>query len=106
MMINLNTTTLSVLIAGLYCTEHEVNSLAIPQSVWLSIAEKLEYFLPTWDYNRISFEEWVDTCLMILPKVMLAPSNIEDLQNSTLYWEVPNGNAVLVISMDIGVIND
>ena len=43
--VELETTTLSVLIAGLYCTEHEVNSMAIPQSLWLEIAEKVEYFL-------------------------------------------------------------
>lgn len=105
-LVNLDVNTLSVLVAGLYCSEHEVNSLAIPQSVWLSIAEKLEYFLPSWNYEVISFEEWISTCLMILPKPMLTSSDIKELQGSTLYWEAHNGNVILVVSMDIGVIND
>lgn len=104
-LVDLDVNTLSVLIAGIYCSEHQVESIAIPQSVWLSIAEKLEYFLPDWDYNIISFEEWISTCLMILPKPMLDEEDIEKLQGSTLYWEAPNGNIILVISMDIGVIN-
>lgn len=104
--VNLSLSTLSVLIAGMYCSCHSVDSMAIPQSLWLSIAEKLEYFLPDWDYDKISFEEWVDTHLLILPKPMLSEEEVEDLQNTTLYWEHPNGNVVLSVSMDIGVIND
>ena len=105
MMINLDTYTLSVLIAGLYCTDHQVDSLAIPQSVWLAVAEKLEYFLPDWNYKIITFEEWIRTHLLILPKVMLSEEEVKELENNTLYWETPNGNALLVVSMDIGVIN-
>lgn len=103
--VKLETNTLSVLVAGLYCVNHMVDSIAIPQSVWLSIAEKLEYFLPMWDYDKISFEEWVDTHLLILPKPMLSDEELTDLQSNSLYWETPNGNVILIISMDIGVIN-
>ena len=97
--------TLSVLVAGLYCTTHNTNALAIPQSVYLQIAEKLEYFLPNWDYDKISFEDWIETCLLIYPKVLIGDEELEDLQANTLYWEQSNGNAILVISMNIGVIN-
>ena len=103
--VNLETNTLSVLIAGLYCVNHMVDSIAIPQSVWLSIAEKLEYFLSLWDYDIISFEEWIDTHLLILPKPMLSDEELTDLQSNTLYWETPNGNVILIISMNMGVIN-
>lgn len=103
--VNLEIGTLSVLIAGLYCANHMVDSLAIPQSVWLSVAEKLEYFLPVWDYNKISFEEWIDTHLLILPKPMISDEELSELENNTLYWEIPNGNVILFISMDIGVLN-
>lgn len=103
--VDLNTDTLSVLIAGIYCTGHQVNSAAIPQSVWLSVAEKLEFFLPNWDYSKISFEQWVGTHLLIMPKPMLDENEIKELESSTLYWEVPNGNIMLIISMDIKPIN-
>ncbi len=104
--VDLNLNTLSVLVAGVYCTAHGVDSIAIPQSVWITIAEKLEYFLPSWNYEIISFEEWIEYCLMIYPKQLLEDETIEEMQNTTLYWEYPNGNAILSISMDIGVINN
>ena len=103
--IQLNTTTLAVLISGLYCTDNNVDSRAIPLQVWLDIAEKLEYFLPYWNFNEISFEDWVNKHLSILPKILLTDEDIEDMIQSTMYWEHPNGNMVLSISMDIRPIN-
>ena len=97
-LIDLNTDTLAVLTAGLYCTYNEVNSIAIP--------EKLEYFLTLWDYDVISFEDWIKNCLLIYPKEMFAEEEIQQLQKNTLYWEYPNGNVILFISMDISVINN
>ena len=87
--IELETNTLAVLIAGLYCTYNEVNSIAIPESVFLSIAEKLEYFLPLWDYDVISFEDWIKNCLLIYPKQMFAEEELKQLQENSLYWEYP-----------------
>ena len=104
--VELETGTLAVLIAGLYSVEYNVNALAIPESTFLQIAEKLEHFLPNWDFNKISFEDWIRTGLIIYPKPMLSQEEVEDLQDSTIYWEVPNGNVILVVSMDIRVIND
>lgn len=103
--VELETSTLAVLVAGLYSIRYNIDAMAIPQSVYLQIAEKLEYFLPDWDYDKISFEEWINTSLMIYPKVLFAEEDIEDMKNNTLYWEVSNGNAVLVVSMDVSVIN-
>lgn len=103
--VNLETNTLSVLIAGVYCVNHMVDSIAIPESVWLNIAEKLESYLLSWDYEQISFEEWINTHLLILPKPMLSDKELTELQNNTLYWEIPNGNVILIVSMDVGVIN-
>ena len=104
-IVELETSTLSVLIAGLYCTFHEVDSLAIPESIYLYVAEQLEYFLPNWNYGIISFEDWVKNCLTILPKVMLDEEDIKYLQENTLYTEMMNGNAQLIVSMDIRGIN-
>lgn len=104
--VNLNTETLAVLVAGIYCTEHEVDSMAIPHSLWLEIAEKIEYFLPLWDYDKISFEEWVNKCLLIYPTVMLDSEDLKEMQEIPLYWERLNGNVLLSVSMDIREINN
>lgn len=104
--VELNTNTLAVLIAGIYCTEHDVNSMAIPQSLWMEIAEKVEYFLPLWDYEKITFEEWVENGLFIYPTTMLSSEDLDYLQKNTLYWERINGNVQLTISMDIKLINN
>lgn len=104
--VELQTSTLAVLIAGMYCTSHEVNSLAIPESIWLNIAERLEFFIPNWNYDVISFEDWVNNFLTIYPKEMLSDEDIKYMQENTLYSELPNGNVVLVVSMDVKPIND
>ena len=104
--VDLETGTLAVLVSGLYCADHGVDAKAIPSSIWISIAEKLEYFLPMWDYDRISFEDWIKNCLLIYPKEMFAEDELEQLQGQSLYWEFPNGRTILFISMDISVINN
>ena len=106
MKIELSTNTTAVLIAGLYCTYNDIDGIAIPESVFLSIAEKLEFFASDWNYDVISFEDWIKNCLLIIPKVLLTEEDIQDMQSSTLYWEYPNGNMILVISMDIRPINE
>lgn len=98
--------TLATLIAGLYCADNNVDSMAIPYSIWIAIAEKLEYFLPEWDYENITFEQFIKNCVLIYPKQMIPEAELEDMQKNTLYWEYPNGNVILAISMDISVINN
>ena len=106
-LVELETSTLAVLVAGMYCTENQVDSVAIPQSVWLSIAEKLEYFIGNglWDFNKMSFEEWIRTGLFIFPKPLLEEEVIKEMMDKPLYWEAGNGNVILSISMDVSEIN-
>lgn len=103
--VELETSTLSVLIAGLYCTYNEVNSIAVPESVWMYVAEQLENFLPKWNYDVISFEDWIKHSLTILPKPLLEEVDIKYLKENTLYSEINNGNVVLVVSMDVQGVN-
>lgn len=107
-LVELETSTLAVLVAGIYCTDNQVDSMAIPQSTWLSIAEKLEYFLENnlWDFEKISFEDWVANCLFIFPKEILDEDTLKDMMTDCLYWEVPNGNLILSVSMSIKEINN
>lgn len=106
-LVELETPTLAVLVAGMYCTDHQIDSMAIPQSIWLGIAEKLAFFIEggLWDFNKLSFEDWVATSLFIYPKELLDENMIDEMQAKTLYWEIPNGNVLLSISMDINGIN-
>lgn len=104
--VDLKTDTLAVLIGGLYCIYHNINSIAVPENVYVSIAEKLELFLPNWNYDNISFEEWVEKCLTIIPKDIVTEDDLKYLQENTLYYEMNNGGVILVVSMDIGGINE
>ena len=106
-LIELDKNTLAVLIAGMYCTENQVDSMAIPQSVWLSIAEKLAYFIDGGfgDFNKVSFEDWIATGLFIYPTELLDEDTLADMMANTLYWEAVNGNVILSVSMDVGGIN-
>lgn len=105
--VDLNIDTLSMLIAGIYCSANHVDAKAIPSEIWLEIAEKLEYFLTsTWDYIEYPFEDWICNRLYIYPKFLINEEDLKELQSSTLYWEKSNGNVILSISMDIHEINN
>ena len=104
--VSLEKSTLATLIAGLYCLYSDIDPIAIPESVYLEIAEKLVYFLISWDYEKITFEDWIKYGLMIYPKEMLSEEDLKYLQENTLYWERINGNVTLIVSMDISDINE
>lgn len=94
-------TTFSVLISGLYCGFHGVDPMAIPESVWMEIVEKLESYLDKWDYDVCSLEQFFQNNLIIYPRTMLDDATVKDMKENTLYWERVNGNVILSISMDM-----
>ena len=93
--------TLATLIAGLYCSFSAVNPIAVPEGAWILIAERLTEYLKDWDYSLESIEDWCKYDLLIIPKPMLSDDDIEDYQKNTEYFEVPNGNVLLVVTFDI-----
>ena len=93
--------TLAVLIAGLHTSYTGINPSAIPSSVYIEIAEKISEELPSWDYSKYSFEDWIQYSLLIAPYQMFSPEEIKELQGNTVYYERMNGNAVLVISWEL-----
>ena len=99
----LATETLAVLIAGLYTSFSDINPMAIPQSLWLEIAEKLEPHLENWDYGKISFEDWIKYNLFIYPTMALDDDTLKDIKETTEYFERVNGNVLLSVSMDMGM---
>ena len=89
------------MIAGLYATFSDLNPVAVPQSLWLEIAEKLEPYLDEWDYEKLSFEDWVKYNLFIYPTQALDEDTLLELMESTIYFERVNGNVLLSISMEM-----
>ena len=100
-LVELKTESLAGLIAGIYCTRYNIHAMVIPQQLWIEVAEKLSEYLQVWDYNIISLEDWIETCLIIYPKAIFDDETLKEIQDTTLYWESNNGNVVLIISMDL-----
>ena len=99
--VTLSVSTLSILIAGLYSVFTDVNPMAIPESLYLEIAEKLVPYLDEWDYGKLSFEDWVKYNLFIYPTQALDEETLLELMESTIYFERVNGNVLLSISMEM-----
>lgn len=99
--IKINIATLSTLIAGIYCTVAHIDPIAIPTSIYIELAEKIVPYLETWDYDKISFEQWVETQLLIIPKAMCNDDDIEAFKKNTVYLERENGNAILIVTFEV-----
>ena len=107
----MNIDSLTGLLAGLYTHYSEVRVEAIPSSLYYELAEKLAAYLPFWDYDKCSLEDWIKTMLLILPKVMIPESDLEYMKaNNQIYIERWEGNVVLICSAPVilkeGVNND
>ena len=94
--IKLYVSTLAVLIAGLYSTYSAVDPMAIPHSLYLELAEYLVDYLENWDYEKISFEDWIKYNLVIAPLEMFSASDFQELKENDLYIERSLGNVTLV----------
>ena len=99
--IKIEIATLSTLIAGIYCTVSQIDPMAVPTSVYIELAEKIAPYLEDWDYDKISFEQWIETSLLIVPKVMCSDEDIEEFKQNTVYLERENGNAILVVTFEV-----
>lgn len=99
--IKIEVATLSTLIAGIYCAVSQIDPIAVPTSIYIEIAEKLVPFLENWDYDRISFEEWIETHLLIIPKALCSEEDIEEMKKNTVYLERESGNAILIVTFEV-----
>lgn len=99
--IKIEVSTLATLIAGLYCTMASVDPMAIPSSIYIELAEKLVPYLEEWDYDELTFEQWVGANLLIIPKVLCSEDDIEELKKNTVYLERENGNAILIVTFEV-----
>jgi len=99
--IQISVATLSTLIAGIYCTVSHVDPIAIPTSIYIEIAEKIVPFLEEWDYEKMSFEQWIEKELLIIPKVLCSDEDIEEMKKNTVYLERENGRAILIVTFEV-----
>lgn len=96
--------TLSVLLTGLYVSNTGIMIEAIPSSFFIEVGEVVAEFLPTWDYSKLSFEDWIRNFLIIAPKELFSESELEEYQNENeLYIERRLGNVMLVATAKIKV---
>ena len=102
--IKLELSTLATLIAGLYCLYAVVDPVAIPQSVYVELCEKLQPYLENWNYSELSFEDWVKYNLIIAPIELFTKEEIEEFKRNEIYFERHNGNIILVATAK--VVND
>lgn len=93
--------TLATLIAGLYCLNSVVDPVAIPTSVYIELCEKLVPFLDGWDYEKLSFEDWVKYNLIIAPKMMFSDEDVEAFKKNTIYFERDNGPVLLIATAEV-----
>lgn len=96
--IRIEETTLAIIIAGLYTAYNSVNVYAVPYDVYLMIAKELISYLENWDYDNITFEQWIEHNLLIYPKQAFAEDELTSAKNNDIYLEYPAGNVVLVIT--------
>ena len=94
--LNIDLGTLSILISGLYISYSGISSEAIPPSLFIEVAEKLSEYLPNWDYEKISFEKWIETSLIIAPKILFSEEELENCKNNEIFIERQLGNVVLI----------
>ena len=92
--------TLATLISGLYCTYTATDPLAIPTSLYIELAEKLVPYLEKWDYEKLSFEDWIKYNLLIVPKVMIE-DDIDEYKKNEMYFERENGRVILVVTAEM-----
>ena len=92
--------TLATLLSGLYSFYSTVNPSAIPTSLYIELAEKLIPYLKNWDYDKLSFEDWVKYTLLIVP-MPLIEDEINEYRENELYFERECGNIVLVVTAEM-----
>ena len=92
--------TLATLLSGLYSFYSTVNPSAIPTLLYIELAEKLIPYLKNWDYDKLSFEDWVKYNLLIVP-MPLIEDEINEYRENELYFERECGNIVLVVTAEM-----
>ena len=103
--VKMELSTFAVFIAGLYCHYSMVDPVAIPESLYIEIAEKLLPYLKKWNYDKITLEQWLKYNLLIIPKV-LVEGEIDDFKKNDLYFERDNGNVMLIVTADMSEVVD
>ena len=100
-MVNLKISrdTLAILISGLYCSYHDVDAYAIPRELWFELTDKVIDWFDDWDYDKLSFEDWIKYNILIFPKIAMSEKEVESCKDNDLYFEVESGNVILVVSV-------
>ena len=99
--INLEEGSLASLIAGLYTLYAVVDVNAIPPQLFIEVAKQVAKYLDEWDYSALSFEDWIKYNLLIYPKEVFTPDEIEAYKENTIYVEMELGNVTLIATGEV-----
>lgn len=93
--------TFAILISGLYCSYHNIDAYAIPEPLWMILSEKVIPYFKEWDYDKLSFENWIKENILIYPKLAMSDDEIESCKENDIYFEMDNGNVLLIVSVEM-----
>ena len=93
--------TLATLIAGLYVSYSAIDVNAIPSSLFIEIAERVAEYLPSWDYEKISFEDWIKYNLLIMPTAMFDGRELAEMEENDIFIERRLGNVTLIATAEM-----
>ena len=100
-MVNLKISrdTLAILISGLYCSYHDVDAYAIPRELWFELSDRVIDWFDDWDYDKLSFEDWIKNNILIYPEVAMSQEELNSCKDNDVFFEVESGNVLLVVSI-------
>ena len=104
--VEIDTSTLGVLIAGLYTFNALADANAVPVSMYLEVANQLKPYLEKWDYEKMSFEDWIKNELMIYPKVMFSEDELNECKDNDIFIELVIGNVILIATARCYTLNE
>lgn len=102
--INIEEGSLASLIAGLYTLYAVVDVNAIPPILFVEVANQVAKYLDEWDYEALSFEDWIRYNLLIYPKEVFSESEINEYKENTIYIEMELGNVTLIATAEVMLI--
>lgn len=100
--IKVSVLTLATMIAGLYSTYTSINIMAIPTELFIELANQLIPYLEDWDYDKLTFERWVQDYLLIYPADMWSISEYKEAQLNPIFIERNYGNVTLIATAVFG----
>lgn len=100
--IRVSVLTLATMIAGLYSVHTQINIMAISTELFIELANQLLPYLEEWDYDKITFERWIQDYLLIYPADMFSAVEYNEAKRNPIFIERNYGNVILIATARFG----